>query len=253
MKGRLAGKIALVTGGGMGIGRACAMAFAREDAAVVVTDIQSSEGQETVKMINKAGGEAFFIKADVSNSAEVERLINKTVETYGRLDYAHNNAGIIGTNDLITDITPENWDQVININLKGVWLCMKYEILQMVKAGGGAIVNTASNLGLVGMERRSAYSASKHGIVGLTKVAALEFGKANIRVNAVCPGTIRTPLVDKILTENPQREAWLINRHPIGRLGTPEEIAEAVIWLCSDESSFATGLIMSVDGGYTAQ
>ena len=169
------------------------------------------------------------------------------------MDYAHNNAGIVGTNDLITDITPENWDSVININLKGVWLCMKYEIPQMEKIGGGAIVNTASNLGLVGMERRSAYVSSKHGIVGLTKVAALEFGKANIRVNAVCPGAIRTPLVDKILAENPQREGWLIDRHPIGRLGTPEEIAEAVIWLCSDESSFATGLIMSVDGGYTAQ
>lgn len=253
MTGRLRGKVALVTGGSRGIGKACALAFAREGANVVVADILISEGEDTVGMINKGADKAIFVKADVTKAVEVEMLINKAVEKYGRLDCAFNNAGILGANVLISECTEENWQNVVAVNLKGVWLCMKYELLQMVKCGGGAIVNTASVFGLVGAVNRAAYVASKHGVVGLTKVAALEFAKGNMRVNAVCPGPIRTPLVDRAIADDPQRETWLLERVPMGHLGTAPEVAEVVVWLCSDASSFVTGLIMAVDGGYTAQ
>ena len=253
MPGRVEGKVALVTGGASGIGRATALTFAREGAKVVVADVVVEGGEETSGMIKRAGGEALFVKADVSQAAEVEALINKTLATYGRLDCAHNNAGIEGAVATTAECTEENWERIITINLKGVWLCMKYEIPQMLKQGGGAIVNTASGAGLVGIPRAGAYVASKHGVVGLTKTAALEYAKAGIRVNAVCPGVIDTPMVQRIASRRPHSVEKMAAGEPVGRLGKPEEIAEAVVWLCSEAASFVTGHAMAVDGGYIAQ
>ena len=253
MAGWLAGKVALVTGAGSGIGRASALTFAREGAKVVVADVVVEGGEETVGMIKTAGGEALFVKADVSQAVEVEALINKTLATYGRLDCAHNNAGIEGAVATTAECTEENWDRIIAINLKGVWLCMKYEIPQMLKQGGGAIVNTASGAGLVGIPRAGAYVASKHGVVGLTKTAALEYAKAGIRVNAVCPGVIDTPMVQRITSRRPHLVERMAAGEPVGRMGKPQEIAEAVVWLCSEAASFVTGHAMAVDGGYIAQ
>ncbi len=254
MAGRLDGKVALVTGGGSGIGRATAQIFAREGAKVVVADVGVDGGEETVLLIKAAGGEAVFVKTDVSKAAEVEALVNAAVATYGRLDCAFNNAGIGGRMVPIVEDTEENWDRVIAINLTGVWYCMKYEIPHMLKQGGGAIVNTASVAGLVGVQRGGTYVASKHGVVGLTKTAALEYAKAGIRVNAVCPGPIDTPLfrggVDKPM---PRFGEKMREAQPGKRLGQSEEIGEAVVWLCSDAASFVTGLPMAVDGGMIAQ
>ncbi len=255
MPATLADKVALVTGGASGIGRATALTFAREGAKLIIADMNEDGGQQTVHMIQENGGDATFVQVDVTQATEVEAMISKAVETYGRLDCAHNNAGI-GSRPrvLIHELPEESWDQVIGINLKGVWLCVKYEIIQMLKQGGGALVNTASIMGLVGSWSRSgAYNASKHGVVGLTKTAALEYATLGIRVNAVCPGYIRTPLIEAALTSNPEMEAQIIERHPVGRMGRPEEIAEAVVWLCSDAASFVTGHTMTVDGGYVAQ
>lgn len=253
MAGRLDGKIALVTGGGSGIGQATALIFAREGAKVVIADVLVEGGEATVSQIKKGGGDAVFVKADVSQDAEVEALVQKAVATYGRLDCAFNNAGIAGAAARTADYTQKQWDRVIGINLTGVWLCMKYEIAQMVKQGGGAIVNTASVAGLVGFRHGPAYVAAKHGVVGLTKTAALEYAKANIRVNAVCPGVINTPMFEKGLQIDPRIADTMAAREPIGRLGKPEEIAEAVVWLCSEAASFVTGLPMAVDGGWVAQ
>jgi NAD(P)-dependent dehydrogenase (short-subunit alcohol dehydrogenase family) len=247
------GKVALVTGAASGIGRASALAFARAGATTVVADVLVEGGEQTVRMINAAGSEALFVRTDVSNAAAVDTLIRKVVEAYGRLDYAHNNAGIEGDSAPTADCTEENWDRTIGINLKGIWLCMKYEIPQMLKHGGGAIVNTASVAGLVGFRGLPAYCASKGGVVQLTRTAALEYAKAGIRVNAVCPGVIRTPMIERVLLGAPDAEAGLIAAEPIGRMGTPEEIAEAVMWLCSDAASFVTGDAMPVDGGWVAQ
>jgi NAD(P)-dependent dehydrogenase (short-subunit alcohol dehydrogenase family) len=253
MAGRLEGKIALVTGGGSGIGQATALAFAREGAKVVVADILVEGGEATVSQIKNGGGDAIFVKTDVSQDAEVEAMVQKAVATYGRLDCAFNNAGIAGAAARTADYTQKQWDRVIGINLTGVWLCMKYEIAQMVKQGGGAIVNTASVAGLVGFRHGPAYVAAKHGVVGLTKTAALEYAKANIRVNAVCPGVIQTPMFERGLKVDPRIGETMSAREPIGRLGKPEEIAEAVVWLCSEAASFVTGLPMAVDGGWVAQ
>ncbi len=255
MSGQLNGKVALITGGASGIGRATALTFAREGAKLIIADMNEDGGQQTVHMITEHGGEATFVQVDVSRATEVEAMISKTVQTYGRLDCAHNNAGI-GSRPrvLLHELSEESWERVISINLKGVWLCMKYEIIQMCTQGGGAIVNTASIMGLVGSWSRSGvYNASKHGVVGLTKTAALEYATLGIRVNAVCPGYIRTPLIEEALTSNPEMEAQIVARHPVGRMGRPEEIAEAVMWLCSDAASFVTGHTMTVDGGYVAQ
>src|SRR3989475_3823897 len=247
------GKVALVTGAASGIGRASALAFAREGAKTVVADVLVEGGEETVRIIKEAGGDALLVRTDVSKAAEVETLIQKIVETYGRLDYAHNNAGVAGADAPTADCTEENWDHTIAINLKGVWLCMKYEIPQMLKQGSGAIVNTASVAGLVGLPGFSAYVAAKHGVNGLTKTAALEYAKAGIRVNAVCPGAIRTPMFERGVRDNPGLEEQVRAMEPIGRMATPEEVGEAVVWLCSEAASFVTGLPMAVDGGWVAQ
>ncbi|MET0164169.1 MAG: SDR family oxidoreductase [Vicinamibacterales bacterium] len=253
MTGTFAGKVALVTGASTGIGRASAIAFAREGAKVVVSDVNAEGGEATARLLRDSGGEAVFVKADVSAASEVEALVRKAVAAYGRLDYAFNNAGIAGTIGAFTHEYPdESWDRVIGINLKGVWLCMRYEIPQMLKQGGGAIVNTASIWGLVGAPGASAYVASKHGVVGLTRAAALEYAPKGIRINAVNPGTIRTPILDPFIAAIPEFESMMTARHPIGRIGMPEEVAEAVVWLCSDAASFVVGQNLPVDGGYTA-
>ena len=253
MAGRLSGKVALVTGASSGIGRASALAFAREGAKVVVSDVNVDGGQETVRLIKGNSGEAIFVKTDVSQAAEVEALIRQTVAAYGRLDCAHNNAGVEGALVTTAEYTEEEWDRVLSINLKGAWLCLKYEIALMLSQRGGSIVNTASGLGLVGLAMYPAYVASKHGVIGLTKTAALECAKSGIRVNAICPGVIQTPMIDRVLTRHPQLAELLTATEPVGRLGKPEEIAEAAVWLCSDAASFVTGHAMAVDGGYLAQ
>jgi NAD(P)-dependent dehydrogenase (short-subunit alcohol dehydrogenase family) len=252
MTGLVAGKVALVTGGGSGIGRASALTFAREGAKVVVADVAVEGGEETVRLIQQHGGEAIFVKTDVARAAEVEALVARAVQTYGRLDCAHNNAGIEGAAATTVDYAEDAWERVIAVNLKGVWLCMKYEIPQLLKQGGGALVNTASTAGLVGYRGGSAYVASKHGVVGLTKTAALEYAKAGVRVNAVCPGAIDTPMMGRLTGNRPQRAERMAAAEPVGRMGRPEEIAEAVVWLCSEAASFVTGHAMAVDGGLTA-
>lgn len=258
MPGTLEGKVAMVTGGASGIGRATALIYAREGAKLVIADMNEDGGQQTAHMIRETGGDAIFSMADVTSPASVEALITTTVETYGRLDCAYNNAGISGAGiggDLrtMTAEYPETrWHQVLAINLTGVWLCMKYEIPQMLKQGGGAIVNTASVAGLAGLPYGSAYVASKHGVVGLTKTAALEYAKSGIRVNCVCPGYIETPMTEAGMND-PDRLAHMIASEPMGRMGRPEEIAETVAWLSSDAASFVTGHTMTIDGGYVAQ
>lgn len=244
-------KVAIVTGGSFGIGRAAAVAFAERGAKVVIVDCV--EDSETLNLIKAKGGTALFIKSDISNAADVKAMIEKTISTYGRLDYAFNNAGIEGLSAPTHECTEENWERIININLKGAWLCMKYEIGQMIKQGKGAIVNNASVAGLVGFQGAPAYVASKHGLIGITKTAALECAKLGIRINAVCPGIIRTPMIDRFTGKNKEIEKQFENMEPIGRLGEPEEVANAVIWLCSDGASFITGDAIAVDGGWVAQ
>ena len=250
------GKVGFVTGGASGIGRATALAFARLGAKVAVADVDFEGGSATVQSIKDEGGEAFFIPTNVSLSKDLKLAVDQTVETYGGLDFAANNAGIEGSLATTVDYEEESFDRVIAINLKGVWLGMKYEIPKMLERGGGAIVNTASILGTVAFATAPAYTASKHGVIGLTKVAALEYATEKIRVNAVCPGFIETPMVmDRglVARENPEVMEQLINIEPVKRLGKPEEIAAAIVWLCSDASSFVTGQAMLVDGAYTAQ
>jgi NAD(P)-dependent dehydrogenase (short-subunit alcohol dehydrogenase family) len=250
---RFEGKVALVTGGGSGIGRATSLAFANEGAKVVIDDINVKGGEETVRLIKEAGGEAVFVKADVSKAAEVEAMVQKAVDTYGHLDCAYNNAGVGEPLKRVHKTSEDNWDRLMATNLKGVYLCMKYEIPHMLKQGKGAIVNTASLAGLKGLSGQAAYVASKHGVVGLTKSAAIEYATLGIRVNCICPGVINTPLIAPNMKGRPQVEKGYIDMEPIGRLGRPEEIASAVLWLCSDEASFAVGSIFSVDGGVVAR
>ncbi|MGA9041479.1 MAG: SDR family oxidoreductase [Terriglobales bacterium] len=252
MSTELAGKVGLVTGGTSGIGRETAILFAKAGAKVVVAGRRETEGKETIELVRAAGGKGLFVKADVSKAAEVELLVQKTVETFGRLDVAFNNAGIEGVWVPIVTQSEADWDQTIAINLKGVWLCLKYEIRQMLKqGGGGAIVNMSSIAGLVGSAGAAAYSASKHGVMGLTKTAALENARRGIRINSVCPAAIETPMADRIFGA-PEVHKYVLGCHPIGRFGRPTEVAEAVVWMCSDRASFMTGQSLVLDGGFLA-
>ncbi|MBV8357896.1 MAG: SDR family oxidoreductase [Deltaproteobacteria bacterium] len=253
MAGILDGKVALITGAGSGIGRATAKIFAREGARLVLVDMVEKGGQETLQMIKELGAEVIFRKTDVSKSADVDSAVADVLAAYGRLDCAFNNAGIGGAGRLTHEYSEEEWNRVISTNLTGVWLCMKAEITQMLKQGGGAIVNTSSIMGLTGAIRVPAYTAAKHGVAGLTKAAALEYGRYGIRINAVCPAPIYTPLLMSGLEKRPDIEQRYIRSEPMKRLGQPEEVGEAVAWLCSDRASYVTGVPMPVDGGYMAQ
>lgn len=252
MPGRFEGKVALVTGGSSGIGRATALAFGREGARVAVADVLPA-GEETVAQIRAEGGQGMFVRADVSSAADVDAMVRATLRQWDRLDAAFNNAGVEGTTAPTVDCTEESFDRVIAVNLKGTFLCMKREIAEMLKRGSGAIVNNASVAALVGFSGAAPYCASKGGVVQLTKAAALELARSGIRVNAVCPGVVRTPMVDRATGGDPAAEAQFAALEPVGRMGRPEEIAAAVLYLCSDEASFVTGIAMPVDGGLVAQ
>lgn len=252
MAGQFQRKVALVTGGSSGIGQATAIAFAREGARVVLgADKDVEGGEETVKMIRKAAGEATFVKVDVSRAVDVEAMVSKSIELYGRLDFAFNNAGVHGSWASVIDCAEEVWKRTIAVNLTGAWLCMKYEISAMLKNGGGAIVNTASAAGLKALPGNSDYTASKFGLIGLTKAAALEYAKSGIRINAICPGIINTPMTQKTLLApgGHSPPGGIEQAVPLGYMGTAEDIAKAAVWLCSEAASYITGLAMTVDGG----
>jgi NAD(P)-dependent dehydrogenase (short-subunit alcohol dehydrogenase family) len=246
------GKVVIVTGGSYGIGRAAAIDFARRGAKVAIADMDVKRGEETLRRIKEAGGDAIFVKTDVSSEADVKALVEQTVKAYGKLDCAFNNAGIHKHFISTVDFTAADWDEMINVNLKSVWLCMKYEIPQMLKQGKGAIVNTSSAAGLVGAPSNPAYPASKHGVVGLTKCTALEFARKGIRVNCVCPGPTRTGMNEELTATHPEMVKAMDQKVPMGRIGEPEEVAAAAIWLCSDEASYITGHALPVDGGIVA-
>ncbi|MEA2648194.1 MAG: hypothetical protein QOG61_629 [Candidatus Binataceae bacterium] len=253
MPGILDGKVSLITGAGSGIGRATSMIFAREGARLVLADVVEAGGHETLRMVKELGADAFFLKTDVAKAHDVDAVVSKAVETYGRLDCAFNNAGIGGAGRLTHEYSEDEWNRVIAINLTGVWLCMKAELTRMLKQGSGSIVNTSSIMGLTGAIRVPAYTAAKHGVAGLTKAAALEYGRHGIRINAVCPAPIYTPLLMTAFEKRPDVEARYARSEPLKRIGQPEEVGEAVAWLCSDRASYVTGLPMPVDGGYMAQ
>lgn len=252
MNSIFANKVALITGGSFGIGQATAVAFAERGAKIVIADWIEDNEQQTAKRVKSTGAEFLFVKCDVSKNDDVRALIEKTISVFGRLDFAFNNAGIEGATAPSHECTEENWDKTISINLKGVWLCMKYQIPQMLKQGKGAIVNCASIAGLIGFPGLPAYVVSKHGVIGLTKTAALENAKQGIRINAVCPGVIKTAMVDRVTGKQKEAEKVYADMEPVGRMGDPEEVAQAVVWLCSDSASFVTGHSMTVDGGWTA-
>ena len=278
MESLLLDKVGIITGGAVGIGRATALAFAREGAKVVIADILVEGGQETQSLIQAKGGEARFIRCDVTRAAEVEALVSETLASYGRLDCAFNNAGTEGMAAPTAECTEENWDQVVSVNLKGVWLCMKYEMQPMLKQRRGVIINTASVAGLVAERGRPAYAAAKGGVIQLTRTAAVEYAGTGLRINAICPGAIMTPMIDRAVTQmsldnmapgvvrspvmrkvsnwfmrqRPMQKMFLNFLQPIGHPGQPEEIAEAVVWICSDRASFMTGHAMVIDGGMTA-
>jgi NAD(P)-dependent dehydrogenase (short-subunit alcohol dehydrogenase family) len=245
---KLNGKIAIVTGGGSGIGRSTAIRFAKEGAMVAVADLDSQSGEETVSLIQESGGEAIFIKTDVKDSNQVKDLINTSTNTFGGLHILVNNAGIGHSEVRSVDLSEEEWDHVIDINLKGVFLGIKYAIPEMIKSGGGAIINTSSLLGLKGKKYQAAYNASKAGVVLLTQNAALEYGKYNIRVNAIAPGVIDTKIID-VWKQDERRWPFISRANALGRIGTPDEVANAIFFLASDEASFITGVTLSVDGG----
>lgn len=251
--GELTGKVVIVTGGSAGIGRATARALAAAGAAVVVSDVHEAGGAEVVREIEADGGSALFVRADVSHDDEVAALVARTVEHFGGLDAAFNNAGIEGTPAPTHECDPENWHRTLAVNLTGVWSCMRHEIPALLERGGGSIVNCSSVAGLVGFPNSPAYVASKHGVVGLTRTAALEGAEAGIRVNAVCPGVIETEMISRFTQDNPEAAAGLTAMEPMGRMGRPGEIADTVVWLCSDRSSFVTGQAIAVDGGLVAR
>ena len=248
------GDVALITGGSSGIGRATALAFAREGVRVAIADVLTDKCDETVDEIRSDGREAICIQCDVSQSDEVKAMVDEVVRAFGRLDYAFNNAGIEGTQAPLAEYPEKTWNQVIDVNLTGVWLSMKYEIAQMLGQGGGAIVNMSSILGVVGEKNACAYVAAKHGVIGVTKVAALEYAERGVRVNAICPAYIETPMLERAsVTSTEESRRAIAELHAVNRMGTPKEVADAVLWLCSDRASFVTGHAMLVDGGYTAR
>ncbi|HEV2784244.1 MAG TPA: SDR family oxidoreductase [Actinophytocola sp.] len=250
----LEGKVAIITGAASGIGRGAAMVFARHGARLVLGDIDEAGGEETAKAATEAGTEALFVRTDVTSASDVEAMVRTAMDRFGGLDCAFNNAGIEGAQQPLAESTEDTWDQVNAVNLKGVWLCLRSEVALMLRSGGGAIVNTSSVAGLVGIPfGLSAYTASKHGVIGLTKAAALEYATAGIRVNAICPGGIRTAMFDRALSAGIVTVEQAAALQPVNRLGTPEEVGQTVAWLCSDESSFITGHAMAVDGGYVAR
>ncbi|MEJ2212383.1 MAG: SDR family oxidoreductase [Anaerolineae bacterium] len=250
MAEQMVGRVALVTGGSSGIGKATALAFAHDGARVVIASRTPETGEQVTRTIGEMGGEATWIRTDVTQAAQVESLVRETLDVYGRLDYAFNNAGSGGNGGWITEVQEKDWDATIAGYLKSVWLCMKYEIPAMLQVGAGAIVNTSSVDGQRAFPWDPVYSAAKHGVLGLTKSAAMQYAEKGIRINAVCPGWIQTPPVERTLEHDPEAEKGMLLHQPIGRLGKPEEVAQAVVWLCSDKASLVLGAAMPVDGGY---
>jgi NAD(P)-dependent dehydrogenase (short-subunit alcohol dehydrogenase family) len=249
--GGFAGKVAFVTGAANGIGRAAALAFAREGASVVVADVSEQGNQETARMIEELGGRALAVRCDVTRAQDVKAALDKGVEAFGRLDFAFNNAGSEQAITATADLTEEEWDRIVRVNLRSVFLCMKYEIPLLLRQGGGAIVNTSSGAGVKGIAGQAAYCAAKHGVVGFTRAAALDYASSNIRINAVCPGIIDTPMMDRFTGGTPEGRERVIAWEPVGRMGKPEEIAAAVVWLCSDAAAFVVGHALVIDGGQT--
>jgi NAD(P)-dependent dehydrogenase (short-subunit alcohol dehydrogenase family) len=249
--GRIENKVGLITGGGSGIGRAAARLFTREGANVVIADIDVEGGERSLQLVRDDGNEAEFVPTDVSKSTDIKALVDHVVTAHGRLDFAYNNAGIMGEMVAVTDLGEEAWDHILETNLKGTWMCLKYQIPQMLKQGHGAIVNTTASAGMKGgSPHRSAYAASKAGIVSLSKSAALEYAEYGLRINVICPSHTRTPMLEQYFELRPDLEAEFIAQAPMGRIATPEEVAEGALWLCSDATSFITGHVLAVDGGY---
>jgi NAD(P)-dependent dehydrogenase (short-subunit alcohol dehydrogenase family) len=246
-------KVAIITGGSSGIGRATAVALAKQGVKIATAARRTEEGEETVRLVKEAGSDGVFVKTDVAKEDDVRSLVDNTVKTYGRLDYAFNNAGIEETMTALVDQTSEIFDQIINVNVKGVWLCMKYEIPEMIRTGGGAIVNTSSGAGVIGIPQQSIYSASKHAVLGMTKSAALEYAKSGIRINAIASSLVETEMVERVSENNKQLIETFKPMIPIGRIGDPEEIANAVVWLLSDKASYVLGHTLLVDGGMVSR
>jgi NAD(P)-dependent dehydrogenase (short-subunit alcohol dehydrogenase family) len=249
--GNFTGKVAFVTGAASGIGRATALAFARAGASVAVADVSEKGNQETARLVEEQGGPALAVRCDVTRTEEVKAALDKTIEVFGRLDFAFNNAGVEQRNAAIAEFEEEEWNRIVDTDLRGVFLCMKYEIPLMLKQGGGAIVNTSSGAGVIGIKGGAAYTAAKHGVIGLTKSAALDYAAQNIRVNAVAPGYIATPMMDRFTGGTAKGRETVISEEPVGRMGKPEEIAAAVLWLCSDAAAFVIGHTLVIDGGQT--